>query len=170
MNAIIGMGLQHAYLNKNGKFYLGEKGEKLKENLKVFFERNSTNSVVFFTREIHSVDDPFFKSIVTHSIVGTEDINLVESLKCYSKFIINVTRYNAFFRTQLESEIKKYSFEKIILVGVETHTNILFTAEEFRNRDYNNVVIYNDLVTSRDEYMHSVGINLLVNVLSVDLI
>jgi nicotinamidase-related amidase len=169
MTVIIAMGLQNSYFNKNGSLYLGDVGEVLKKNLKNFFNTIDKKDIIFFTREIHTKEDSFYRSVISHSLVGSDDINILEDFKSYPKFIVNTCRYNAFYITPLESELKKINSKRVILVGVETHTNILFTAEELRNRDYD-VIIYKDLINSRDDFMNSLGINILTNVLSVELL
>lgn len=169
MNIIIGLGLQNSYFNKKGSMYIGENVETLRKELKKFFDSTYEKDIIFFTREVHSVEDNFYRSVVSHSIVGSEDVGIVEEFKKYPKFVINVTRYNAFYMTPLESELKKRDSKTVVLVGVETHTNILFTAEELRNRNYT-VIVYKDLVCSKDDFMNSLGINLLTNVLSVEVI
>lgn len=167
MDAVIGFSLQKSYFNKDGAQYLGESAETLKIRLKEYFNLIDTKYVVYFTREIHQTSDSFYRGIRSHAIVGSSDVEIVESLKSYPKFMINTSRYNSFYMTPLESELKKTGAKRVYLVGVETHTNILFTAEELRNRGYE-VTVYEPLVAAQDTYMHAAGINILSNVLSVD--
>lgn len=167
MDVVIGLSLQKSYFSKDGAQYLGENADNLKIRLKEYFSLIDTKYMVFFTREIHQTSDSFYRSTRSHAIVGSSDIEIVENLKPYPKFMFNTSRYNSFFMTPLESELKKTGAKRVYLVGVETHTNILFTAEELRNRGYE-VTVYEPLVASLDSYMHAAGINLLSNVLSVD--
>lgn len=167
MDVVIGLSLQKSYFNKDGAQYLGEDAENLKVRLKEYFNLIDNKYVVFFTREIHQTNDSFYRGTRSHSIVGSSDIEIVENLKPYPKFMINTSRYNSFYMTPLEAELRKTGAKRVYLVGVETHTNILFTAEELRNRGYE-VTVYEPLVAAQDSYMHAAGINLLSNVLSVD--
>lgn len=163
---IIGMGLQRAYLHNAGSKYIGEEAEILKVRVKDFLENKSCP--IFYTREIHCIKDTFFRCDKSNSIVGSLDIEIVEMLKPFSKLMLNTSRYNAFYRTPLESELKKVGPDQVVLIGVETHSNILFTAEELRNRGYD-VLVIEALTQSRDAYMHASGINILSNTLSVDI-
>lgn len=167
MDVVIGMSLQKSYLNKDGAQYIGESAEDLKIRLKEYFSLIDNKYTVFFTREIHQTSDSFYRGTRSHAIVGSSDVEILESFKPYPKFMINTSRYSSFYMTPLESELRKTEAKRVYLVGVETHTNILFTAEELRNRGYE-VTVYEPLVTSHDSYMHAAGINLLSNVLSVD--
>jgi nicotinamidase-related amidase len=167
MDAVIGLSLQKSYFNKDGAQYLGESAETLKVRLKEFFNLVENKYTVYFTREIHQTSDSFYRSMRSHAIVGSSDVEIVESLKPYPKFMVNTSRFNSLYMTPLESELKKTGAKRVYLVGVETHTNVLFTAEELRNRGYE-VTVYEPLVAAQDSYMHAAGINILCNVLSVD--
>jgi len=168
MDVVIACGLQKAYLKKSGGKYLGEEVDIVKTRLLEYFKHlNKKNTTVFFTREIHQTNDTFYKNDRSHSIVGSKDVEIPEVFKPYIKFIINTSRPSAFYMTPLESELNKIKPDKVFLVGFETHTNILFTAEELRNRGYF-VIVFEPLLMAEDEYMHSIGINILSNVLSVD--
>lgn len=168
-NVILACGLQRAYFNKQGSRYLGEKSEILKIRLIDFFQSMDLSSyVVFFMREIHRADDIFFQGQKTYGIVGTPDIEIPEVFKPFAKFIINTSRYSGMYRTAFESELNKIRPKEIHIVGVETHTTVLFTAEELRNRGYH-VIGYEPLMLSEDDFLHSLGINMLSNVLSVDI-
>ena len=164
---VIGLSLQKAYLDKKGNQYIGEQANTLKIRLKDYFKNLNKNNIIFFTREIHNTNDSFYRGNRSHTVVGSSDIEIIETLKPYPKFMINTSRYNALYMTPLESELKKTGFKRVYLVGVETHTNVLFTAEELRNRGYE-VTVYEPLVSAQDSYMHAAGINILSNTLSVD--
>lgn len=166
-DVIIGMSLQNSYFSKRGVQYLGEQAEVLKIRLKEYFKMLNSKNIIFFTREIHQTNDNFYRGHSSHAIVGSSDIEIIEALKPYPKFMINTSRYNSFYRTPLESELRKIKVERVYIVGVETHTNILFTAEELRNMGYE-VTVYEPLVAACDSYMHAIGINLMSNTLSID--
>jgi len=168
VEVVLGMSLQKSYFHPGGGHYMGEQTEALKLRLKEYFKSIDGTHIIFFTREIHQTDDEFFRESTSHAIVGSSDIEILEIFKPYPKFMINTTRYSAFFMTPLESELKKTGAKRVYLVGVETHTNILFTAEELRNRGYD-VVVFEPLVAACDSYMHAAGINIMSNVLSVDM-
>jgi len=166
VDVVVACGLQKAYFGRDGTRYLGDKADVLKVRLESFLkEEFARGSVVFVAREVHQPNDLFYRSMKTHSLVGSQDIEIPEAFKPYVKFIVNTTRPSAFFSTPLDSEIHKVKPDKISVVGVETHMAVLFTTEELRNRGYE-VVIHEALTTSEDDYLHSLGINLIANSLS----
>lgn len=159
---------QKAYFNKSGSMYYGEKSDILKVRIESYLKSLNNNSIVYGIREIHESCDTFYRTTKTHSIVGSLDIEIPEVFKPYIKMIINSDRYNAFYGTPLDSEIHKIKPENICIIGVETHTHILFNAEECRNRGYE-VTVLEPLIMSEDEYMHSASISLMRNCLSVNI-
>lgn len=167
--AVIVCGLQKSYIHPEGTCYLGDRVKDFEVRWVDYLkEARSKKYKIFFTREIHNSDGGFYREGQTHSLVGTLDVEIPEKFKPYIDYIVNVNRFNAFYETGLGSEIYKLKPKEVIIFGVETHTNILFTAEEFRNRSYD-VTIIEHLTTSSDDYLHALGITLLSNVLSVNI-
>jgi len=170
VNVVIGCGLQKSYFSKTGSKYLGDRVDVLKIRLEGFLKSvDPSTTAMYLIREVHQPNDKFYLNSKTHAIVGTEDIEVPEIFKAYFKFVINTTRPGAFYKTPLDSEISKLKPQTVYIIGVETHTNVLFTAEEFRNRDYP-VTVYEALVTAEDDYQHALGISLLSNTLSVQVV
>lgn len=167
---ILGCGLQNTYFSKEGSKYLGEKADTLKIRIHSYLKSlNKDSDVVYLLREIHRLDDQFHSGSVTHSLAGTKDIEIPEVFKINTKLIFNINTYSAFYKTILDSELTKINPEKVVLIGVETHTTVLFTAEELRNRGYD-VAVIEPLISSEDEYLHAVGMTLMKNFLSVGVI
>lgn len=166
---IIVCGVQKAYLSPTGSKYLGEKSETLKVRLNDYLRGiDRSEHYILFVREVHQAADSFYRDHKTYATVGTEDIEIPELFKPYPRLIVNSCRPNAFYKTPLDSELAKMKPRKAIVVGFETHTTVLFTAEELRNRDIE-VTVLEALTTAEDDYMHACGINLLSNTLSVDI-
>jgi nicotinamidase-related amidase len=169
VNLIICCGLQKSYIHPEGSRYLGEQANILDIRLKSYFKTlNLKENIVYILREVHQPDDTFFSNKKSGSLIGSEDIEIPEFYKAYSKFVYNVIRYNAFYKTPLDSEVYKLKPTKVYIVGVETQSTVLFTAEEFRNREYD-VTVIEPLVTSKDDYLHAIGITLLKNFLNVNI-
>lgn len=167
---LLACGIQNAYLHPEGSKYMGETSKVMDMRLKSYFKSTKKpETIVYIIREVHQPNDKFFSEQKTGEIVGSKDISIPEFYKAYSKLFINTMRYNALYGTLLESEIYKLKPEKIYLIGFETHTHILFTAEELRNRDYS-VSIIEALTCSSDEYLHAIGVTILRNFLNVDII
>lgn len=165
---VVVCGLQKSFIRETGTCYLGDHIKDFEVRwVNYLKDAKSKKYKTFFTREIHSADGGFYKGGKTHSLVGTDDIQIPEMYKPYIDYIVNVNRYNAFYETSLGSEVHKIKPREVIIFGVETHTNVLFTAEEFRNRGYD-VTLIEPLTTASDEYLHAIGITLMSDTLSVN--
>ena len=143
---------------------MGEKAETLKVRLEDYLAGFSGKKIFF--REKHGESDEFFSNDKTHSIVNSFDFNVYENFKKYADIFYDKTRYSGLYNTGFEIFLKKEKISTITIVGVETHTSVLFTAEEIRNRNID-VSIIEPLLASRDDFMHNNAITLMANYLGV---
>lgn len=164
MDIILVMNPQNSFLSEDGSVYMGEKAEIIKVRLKDYL--GDFPGKRLFLREKHSREDSFFANDKTHSLVTTDDFNVHVDLKPYADSFMDKTRYSAFHDTVLGDFLKSEKVKSVALVGLETHTSILFTAEELRNRGFD-VMVIEPCCMSRDDYMHPYAIALMRNFLSV---
>ena len=156
---------QNSFLDPQGSVYLGERAEILKVRMVDYLSEFQNERKIFF-REKHAEADQFFSNDVTHSVVNTPDFHIVDCLKKYADVIFDKTRYSGFFNTGLDDFLKKERITQVSLIGLETHTSILFTAEELRNRGID-VKMIEPLTASRQDHLHNVSISLMANHLGV---
>jgi len=164
MDTLFVMNPQNSFFSNEGRIYMGDKAEVLRVRLIDLFSR--FNKEIIFFREVHATEDKFFTTDKTHSVANTPDSFIHKDFKKFGQTTIIKTRYNAFFGTVLEDILLKRNLNHIGIVGVETHTSVLFTAEELRNRGYE-VTVIEPCVMSRDDYLHSSAITLMRHSLGV---
>jgi len=164
MDAILVACAQNSFLSKNGPVYMGDKAEILKVRLVDYL--SSFSGTRIFLREKHTAGDSFFICDKTHSITASDDFQVCEELRKYADYCSDSIRYNAFFETTLDLMLRQKKINRVWLVGVETHTSILFTAEELRNRGYD-VVLVEPCTMARDDYLHGFAISLMFHHLAV---
>ena len=164
MNALLLMNAQNSFLSEEGSVYLGEKAEILKVRLKDYVKGFKGKKIFF--REKHAESDDFFVNDKTHSIATSFDFKIHESVKCYADIFCDKIRYSGFYKTKLDVIIKRNRITSVVLIGLETHTSILFTAEGLRNRGYD-VTVVEPCTMARDDYMHFAAISLMKNFLGV---
>jgi len=145
---------------------MGDKAEILRIRLGDFLSSFSKTKVFF--REKHAMEDSFFATDKTHSVATTEDYQVHEGLKKYADFFYDKIRYSAFYDNQLDGFLRQRNVREVGMVGVETHTSILFTAEELRNRGYD-VTVIEPCTMSRDDHLHGFAISLLKHSLGVEI-
>ena len=164
MDILLILNAQNSFLSPTGSVYMGEKAEILKIRL-IDYLSGYQGKRVFF-RTSRAMQDTFFVGDSTHSIATTEDYHIVADLKEFATCFFDITRYNAFFKTTLESFLAVEKVKSVGIVGLETHTSVLLTAEELRNRDYE-VTVIEPCVMSRDDHLHGCAISLMRNSLGV---
>jgi nicotinamidase/pyrazinamidase len=166
MEALLVMCPQNSYLDSKGSVYLGEKAEIMRVRLLDYI--SDFSGKIFFFLEKRGQADSFFANDKTHSIVNTFDYRIERNLKKFASIKIEKIRYSGFFQTDFEKYLKMEKIKDVTIIGLETHTSILFTAEELCNREIH-VRVIEPLTASRDDYMHNVAISLMVNHLGVKL-
>jgi len=164
MDVILVMNPQNSFLSDTGSVYMGAKAETLKLRLQDYL--SSFHKVKIFCRESHAPGDSYFSGDKTHSVATTEDFLVPDSLKKYANYFIDKTRFSGLFDTLLEATLKQNSVRSVGLIGVETHTSILFTAGDLRNRGYE-VTVVEPCVMARDDYFHAFSISLMNHYMGV---
>jgi len=164
VDILLVMNAQNSFLSSTGSVYMGEKAEILKKRLADYL--SGFRGTKIFFREKHSMEDGFFINDKTHSIATTEDTKVHDSVNKFANYFYDKNRYSAFYDTGFEPFLKREKIKNVGIIGVETHTSILFTAEELRNRGYE-VTVVEPCSMSRDDYMHAYAIALMKNFLGV---
>jgi len=164
MDVLIALNLQNSFLSETGSVYMGEKAEILKVRVQDFLSRFQGKKI--FSRETHAEQDDFFITDKTHSVATTPDHEIHKDLKKYVDIKDDKSRYNALYKTNIEMELRLSKTKNITLIGLETHTSVLFTAESLRNRSYD-VTVVEPCVMSRDDYLHGCAIAIMRNSLGV---
>jgi nicotinamidase-related amidase len=162
MDILLVMNPQNSFLDEKGSVYMGEKAEILKVRIADFLSK--FQGVKIFFREAHPTEDSFFLMDKTHSVTNTYDFGVVDCLKKYANEYWDKIRYNAFYSNALESFLMRRRVKHIGILGVETHTSVLFTAESARNRDYE-VSVIEACTMARDDYFHNAAISIMKNFL-----
>ncbi len=155
---------QKSFFDPQGSVYMGDKADSLLVRLEDYL--STYNGKKIFFREKHAESDEFFSNDKTHSIVNSFDFAVVDSLKKYADIFYDKERYSGFYNTGFEILLKKEKVTAATIVGVETHTSVLFTVEELRNRGIE-VSIIEPLLAARDDFMHNYSISLMLNSLGV---
>jgi len=167
MDILLVMNPQNGFLDEKGSVYMGERAEILKVRISDFLS-NFQGLKIFF-REAHSIEDSFFLMDKTHSVVNTHDFGIPDCLKKYANEYWDKIRYNAFYNNALEGFLMQKRIKHVGLLGVETHTSVLFTAESARNRGYE-VSVIEACTMARDDYFHNSAISIMKNFLGVRVI
>jgi len=164
MDNLLVLNPQKTWFSPEGSMYMGEKSDILKVRMLDYISSFEGNRI--FIREKHVVEDEFFVSDKTHSIANSKEFAIEDEFKPYVKDVIDKTRFSAFFKTPLSDQLEKIKAKSVGLIGLETHTSVLFTAEELCNRGYR-VTVIEPCVMSRENYFHNLAVSLMANFLGI---
>lgn len=164
MDLLLVMNPQNSFLSPGGSVYMGERADVLRVRLADYLASFPRTKV--FLREKHSTEDAFFVGDRTHSVATTEDFKVPGELQRFADFSYDKTRHSALYDNQMDGFLRQRGAKSVGLVGVETHTGILFTAEDLRNRGFD-VTVVEPLTASRDDSLHGFAITVLRHDLGV---
>lgn len=116
-------------------------------------ERQKKSKIVFLC-DCHDKDDEEFKLFPPHCLRGTKEAQIIDELAYNpgspNEFIFEKNRYSPFFSTRanfdyfLTDSLRIYEIHtkqyEVIITGVCTDICVHYTAEEFRNRDFEVII------------------------------
>lgn len=91
---------------------------------------------------------------------GEPDTKLVEGLEVSRAVQLTKTRDSAFFETNLLDSLKSLDINTVILLGVSTHSCVLYTAADAYARNLK-VVLATDAIASHDPEYHDQTLKML---------
>jgi nicotinamidase/pyrazinamidase len=92
---------------------------------------------IVFLMDNHAPDDLEFRRFPPHCIRGTREQEVIPELAEWARpeRIVPKTRYGGFYGTDLEERVRALQPSLVEITGVCTNICVLYTAEEFCNRD-----------------------------------
>ncbi len=92
---------------------------------------------ILYPCDAHAEDDAEFKIWPPHAVKGTKGAEVVDELRpAPSDIVIPKTRYNSFYKTDLDQRLGSLRVDKLIVTGVVTEICILYTAADAIMRGY----------------------------------
>lgn len=165
---ILAMNLQVNFFGTQGTSYLGADAEVRLASIREYLGSVDLDRyALLYSLDIRAPQDRFYETHKTQCIVGSPDIMLMPGLPKGQSGTLITKRPSALFETPLLVYLNKFEPDKVVLIGAETNVGILFTAFDLRMKGFN-VVVYEPLAVSRDEYLHNSAISTLVDSLGVE--
>lgn len=92
---------------------------------------------VIYCCDAHKNNDREFQLWPRHAVRGTEGAQVIKQLEPQKEdYVIEKTSYSCFYKTSLDTLLKKLKREHVIITGVVTNICILYTAAEAYMRGY----------------------------------
>lgn len=138
----------------------------------ILYEARRKKIPVIYVCDAHSRADHEIRELSwpLHAVKGTEGAAIIRELKPgRNDIIIEKKTYSGFYRTKLESTLKKLGVNSLLLTGCVTHICILFTASDAVLRGYD-VSVFEDAVAGLSRKDHDAALRIIKNVLGVKLL
>jgi nicotinamidase/pyrazinamidase len=92
---------------------------------------------VIYVNDSHDPEDEEFKLWGPHAIAGTPGTDVVSELAPASgDYVLDKTRYSAFYGTELDELLKKLGVEHLVITGTVTNICVMVSAIEALMRGY----------------------------------
>jgi len=125
---------------------------------------------IIYVCDTHSEDDHEFSIWEKHALEGTEGSKVIPQFEIKDEdYIVEKSKYSAFFGTELEDILENLGVEKVVLTGVLTHICVQHTAADAFFRGYD-VLIPADAVEDVEDEPHEKALNFMKENYNVDVV
>ncbi|MBX6422418.1 cysteine hydrolase family protein [Thermosulfurimonas sp. F29] len=156
MRALIVIDMLNDFVDPKGVLYCGETARRIIPRVKELVEEfRARGEPVIFVCDAHAPDDAEFAAFPAHCVRGTWGAEVVPDLAPgEGDRVIEKTRFDAFFRTELEEVLRELRVEEVWLCGVCTSICVMDTAAGAFFRGFR-VVVPGDAVADFDPEAHA---------------
>lgn len=171
-NLVVVTDMQNGFIDPQGTLYVGEAGRAILPKIQqVLAAEVARGSDIVFTVDTHDPGDREFAIWPPHCLRGTWDNEIVPELQ---EFVATARvqpkrRYSAFYDTDLDLYVATLQPDKVIVMGVCTDICVMYTVADFKNRDYD-VVVVRDAVASFDVEAHEFALKHMEKILGVHIV
>jgi nicotinamidase/pyrazinamidase len=161
--AIIITDMIEDFVRPDGPLPIGEEGLKIIPNLCELIDlcRQKVWPVVYANDALMADDFLFQSRMKPHAIRGTAGAGLIGELRSEpSDLLIHKPRFSAFFKTDLDIELRERGIDTVVLGGIATEVCILSTAYEAVCHNFE-VIVLEDCCASRSKETHGLVISML---------
>ncbi|HEY8542868.1 MAG TPA: isochorismatase family cysteine hydrolase [Pseudothermotoga sp.] len=174
MRALIVIDVQNDFVQKNGALYFTGAERVIAPVVDLVEKAIEDHEVIVTTQDWHDPDDAEFAMWPVHCVKNTHGAEIVEPIKKqlegYERYFkIYKTRYSAFYGTNLDEILNKFSITEVDVCGVVTHICVFFTVEELRNRGIE-VTVHEKAIASYDSELHRFAIRMMREILGAEVI
>jgi nicotinamidase-related amidase len=124
---------------------------------------------VFYANDSHLPDDPDVRIFGEHAMRGTPGAEVIPELTpASSDFVLPKRFYSAFWGTDLESLLRKYGVDTVVVTGLHTNVCCRHTSADAFFRGYR-IIVPRDAVEALTEEEHVSGLEYLETVYAASL-
>lgn len=153
--ALLIIDMLHDFIDREGALYIGETGRGIIPVIRGILDQyRSENLPVIYICDRHRPDDAEFQMFPPHCIEGSRGALVCRELEPLpGESVIPKRRYSGFFGTDLDTTLREFGVDELILTGCCTNICVLYTAADARMRGYK-VTVPSGAVASFDQDSH----------------
>lgn len=150
--ALIIVDMQNDFAHPNGKLFVPSAPSTIPVIKYLIEKARMKKSLIIYTQDWHSKDDPEFKIWGEHAVQNTWGAEIVDELKPTEQDImIKKLRYDAFYGTSLDHILRVNNIKNTIITGTVANICVLHTAGSAALRWYK-VILPIDAISALTEF------------------
>lgn len=156
--ALVIVDMQNDFVDPRGKLYVASAQGTVPAIARLLDMARAASMPVVFTQDWHGDDDPEFALWGPHAVGGTWGAEIVPQLAPAPQDLrIRKLRYDAFFGTPLEDELRRRRIESLIVTGTVSNICVLHTAGSAALRWFR-VIVPVDAISALAEFDQQVAL------------
>jgi isochorismate hydrolase len=154
-SALLVIDMQDFFLSESSHAFI-EASKAITPNVKLLIAvfREARHPVIFTRHSLLENEEPGIMGKWWADVIREEsELSKISSslAPLSSETVIRKTRYNAFYKTELEDVLKKKKIKSVVITGVMTHLCCETTAREAFTRDYEVFFVVDGTATQNEE-------------------
>ncbi|HEY8425696.1 MAG TPA: isochorismatase family cysteine hydrolase [Limnochordales bacterium] len=146
--ALVIVDMQNDFCRPEGRLYVPDAPATIPAIQRLLAMARHHRMAVFFTQDWHAPGDPEFAIWGEHAVAGTWGARIVDELEpLASERVVQKVRYDAFYGTSLDHELRVAGADTLIICGTVANICVHYTAASAALRWYK-VVIPMDAVSA----------------------
>ncbi|HLW60106.1 MAG TPA: isochorismatase family cysteine hydrolase [bacterium] len=127
--ALIVVDMQNDFVDAKGSLYVAGAAATVPAIRRLRALARAHGLPIVYTQDWHRADDPEFALWGPHAVAGTWGAEIVPDLAPDpGDLVIRKLRYDAFYRTELEDELRRRRIETLVITGTVSNICVLHTA------------------------------------------
>lgn len=127
--ALIVVDMQRDFVEPDGKLYVPDAQGTVPVIRDLLERARAAGAFRVFTQDSHGSEDPEFSIWGEHAVEGTPGWEIIDELKPQAgEYVVRKLRYDAFYGTSLEHQLRVRNIETVIVCGTVANICVHYTA------------------------------------------
>lgn len=166
MKALLIIDMLKDFVKENAPLEVPESRNIINPIKNLIEKARKTKTMVIYICDSHREDDPEFDIWPRHCVSGTEGSEVIDELKPEKNdYIVRKRKYSGFFGTDLDSILREFKVEELIITGIVTNICVLYTSSDAVNLGYR-ITVPRDCVAGLNKEDHEWALKQIEEVLN----